>query len=111
MVENSARMGRYMLDGLEELKEKHSIIGDIRGLGLMCSVEIVKDRETKEHFPADADLPARLTQGFTDNGLILRGSNTTNIMPPLCVSSHDVDEIVSAVDTVIGQTAQALGVG
>ncbi len=111
LVENSARMGRYMLDGLEELKEKHSIIGDVRGLGLMCSVEIVKDRETKEHFPADADLPARLTQGFSDNGLILRGSNTTNIMPPLCVSAHDVDEIVSAVDTVIGQTARALGTG
>ena len=50
-----------------------------------------------------------MTQGFTDNGLILRGGNTTNIMPPLCVSSHDVDEIVSAVDLVIGQTAHALG--
>ena len=51
MVGNSARMGRYLLDGLEELKEKHSIIGDVRGLGLLCGLEIVKDRETKEYFP------------------------------------------------------------
>ena len=109
LVENSSRMGRYLLEGLEELKEKHSVIGDVRGLGLMCGVEIVKDRETKEYFPAEADLAARLTQAFSDNGLILRGGNVVNIMPPLCVSSQEVDEMVSAVDRVIGQAAHALG--
>ena len=109
MVENSARMGRYLLDGLEELKQKHSIIGDVRGLGLMCAVEFVKDRETKEYFPADAELGARLTQGFSENGVLLTGGNVVSIMPPLCVTSSEVDEIVSAVDRVIGQAAHALG--
>ena len=51
LVENSATMGTYLLDGLQELKEKHPIIGDVRGLGLMCGMELVKDRSTKETFP------------------------------------------------------------
>ena len=109
MVENSARMGRYLLGGLEELKLKHSVIGDVRGLGLMTAVEIVKDRKTKEYFPTEAELGTRLTQGFSDNGLILRGADVINIMPPLCITATEVDDLVSALDRVIGQAAHDLG--
>ena len=109
LVENSATMGKYLLDGLEELKEKHAIIGDVRGLGLMCGAEIVKDRETKEYFPTEADLGTRLTQGFSENGLILRGGDVMNIAPPLCVTAGEVDEIISGMDRVIGQVAHELG--
>ena len=111
LVENSARMGRYLMDGMEELKQKHAIIGDVRGLGLMCGMEIVKDRQTKEYFPAEADLGARMTQGFADNGVLLRGGDTMNIAPPLCVTSGEIDEIVSVLDRVIGETARGLGAG
>jgi 4-aminobutyrate aminotransferase-like enzyme len=110
MVENSARMGRYLLDGLEELKEKHQIIGDVRGLGLLCGLDIVKDRQTKQPFPAEAGLAARLTQGFSDNGVLLRGGDGMNIAPPLCVTSGEIDDIVSVFDKVIAQTAHDLGV-
>ncbi len=109
MVDNSARMGRYLLDGLEELKAKHTIIGDARGLGLLCALEIVRDRKTKEYFPAEADLRDRMTRAFSENGLILRGGDAINIAPPLCVTSSEIDEIVSVVDRVIGQTARDLG--
>ena len=95
MVENSARMGKYLLDGLEELKAKHSIIGNVRGLGLMCGMELVKDRETREHFPADSGLGPRLTQGFAEDGLFLRGGDLMNIMPPLCVTPGEIEQIVS----------------
>ena len=110
MVENSARQGRYLLDGLEELKQKHSIIGDVRGLGLMCGMEMVKDHQTKEYFPAEADLSGRLTAGFAAEGILLRGGDAMNIMPPLCVTSGEIDEIVTVMDRVIGQTALDLGV-
>ena len=109
LVDNSAKMGRYLLDGLEELKQKHTIIGDARGLGLFCGLEMVKDRQTKEYFPAEAELGAKLTQGFSSNGLILRGGDVMNIAPPLCVTSGEIDEIVSVLDRVIGQTARDLG--
>ena len=109
LVENAARMGSYLLDGLEELKQKHQIIGDVRGLGLFCGLEIVQDRQTKEYFPAEADLGHRLTQGFSQNGLILRGGDVMNIAPPLCVTAGEIDEIVSTLDRVIGQAARELG--
>ncbi len=110
LVENAAAMGRRMLDGLMELKQKHQIIGDARGLGLLCGLEIVRDRQTKEYFPAEVELGTRLTQGFSENGLILRGGDVINIAPPLCVTAGEVDEILSGLDRVIGQTARELGV-
>lgn len=106
---NAARMGRYLLDGLEELKQKHQIIGDVRGLGLLCGMEFVKDRQAKEYFPAEAELGSRLTQAFAENGLLLRGGDAMNIAPPLCVTSGEIDEILSGMDRVIGQIARELG--
>ena len=109
LADNAAVMGDRLLDGLNELKDKHKIIGDVRGLGLLCGVELVKDRATKEHFPAEADLAARLTQGFADNGILLRGGDTMNVAPPLCVTPGEVDEILTVMDRVIGQAAHELG--
>ena len=109
LVENSARMGRYLLDGLEELKQKHQVIGDVRGLGLMCGMEIVRDRQTKEYFPSEAELGPRLTQAFGENGVLLRGGDAMNIMPPLCITAGEVDDLVSVLDRVIGQAARDLG--
>jgi adenosylmethionine-8-amino-7-oxononanoate aminotransferase len=109
LVENSARMGRYLLEGLEELKRKHQVIGDARGLGLFCGLEIVKDRQSKAYFPAEAELGARLTQKFHEKGVLLRGGDVMNIMPPLCVTTSKIDQIVSVLDQVIGQTARELG--
>ena len=109
LVGNSARMGAYLLDGLKELQEKHQMIGDVRGLGLMCGMELVKDRETKETYPASADLGNRLTSGFQANGLHLRGSDNMNVMPPLCVTSSEIDEIISTMDKVFTEVGRDLG--
>ena len=108
LADNSAKMGRYLLDGLEELKEKHAIIGDVRGLGLFCGLEVVKDRQTKEYFPPEAELASRLTQAFSDQGVLLRGGDMMNIMPPLCVTSGEIDEIVAALDKGFDQVSQDL---
>ncbi|HAA95109.1 MAG TPA: aspartate aminotransferase family protein, partial [Dehalococcoidia bacterium] len=109
MVENSARMGSYLLDGLKEMKEKYQMIGDVRGLGLFCGIEIVADRETKEYFPAEADLANRLSQGFAENGLLLRGGDRMNLAPPLCITSSEVDDVIRILDKVFAQTSQDLG--
>ena len=110
MIENSAQMGSYLLDGLKEMKEKYQMIGDVRGLGLFCGVEIVADRKTKEFFPAEADLANRLTQGFADNGLILRGGDRMNVAPPLCITRGEVDDLVSIMDKVFAQVTKDLNV-
>ena len=109
LVGNAARMGSYLLDGLEELKEKHQIIGDARGLGLHTALEFVRDRQTKEYFPPEAELANRLTEGFHENGLMLKGSNTLSIAPPLCINAGEVDELVTALDRAIEGVARDLG--
>ena len=109
LVGNSARMGAYLLDGLKELQEKHQMIGDVRGLGLMCGLELVKDRETKETYPAEAGLGNRLTAGFQANGLHLRGSDNMNVAPPLCVTSSEIDEIITMMDKVFTEVAGTWG--
>ena len=110
MVANAAKQGAYLLDGLKELKDKYLMIGDVRGLGLFCGVEIVADRETKEYFPASADLGNRITQGFAENGLLLRGGDRMNVAPPLCITSSEVDELITIMDKVFDRVSKDLGV-
>ena len=108
LAENSAQMGTYLLDGLNELKEKHNMIGDARGLGLFCGLDIVKDRTTKEHFDPEAEVGSRLTQAFSNQGILLRGGDFMNIMPPLCVTSGEIDDIISAMDEGFSQVSRDL---
>ena len=110
MVANAAKQGAYLLDGLNELKDKYLMIGDVRGLGLFCGIELVADRETKEYFPASADLANRITQGFAENGLLLRGGDRMNVAPPLCITSSEVDELITIMDKVFDRVSKDLGV-
>jgi 4-aminobutyrate aminotransferase len=82
--------GSYLLEGLRSLQEKHRVIGDVRGLGLMVGVELVKDRGTKE--PAGAERDAVLNRAF-EAGLTLlpAGESVIRFCPPLTVGKEDVD--------------------
>jgi 4-aminobutyrate aminotransferase len=79
------------LDALEEIKTRHSSIGDVRGLGLMIGVEFVKDGETKEAYP---DLRDRIVDFAYERGLIALGCGRSaiRISPPLSVSRSEMDE-------------------
>ncbi len=97
--ENARDVGGYMQERLWELAEKWPVIGDVRGLGLMIGVELVRDRTTKE--PA-AELVLRLQDEAKRRGLIIgRGglhANTLRICPPLIVSRDDVDQAIQIID-------------
>ncbi len=100
--ENAAARGREMMAGLEALKEKHSIVGDVRGgEGLMNALELVSDRETKK--PLDA---ARIKTVFDTthaNGVMVRVSGPNLILsPPLVLTAEDVKDILSALDAGLG---------
>ena len=104
LVDNAARVGEYFKNQLMELKENHKIIGDVRGLGLLLSIELVSDRRTKMGFPKELKVAERLNQKFRENGLIFRvGSEILNIGPPLCITTSEVDEIVSVLDRSLGE--------
>src|SRR5258707_15611192 len=90
--ENCLKLGNYILAGLEKLKSKHKVIGDVRGKGLMIGVELVRDRATKE--PAKAEC-AQVIELCREMGLLLgKGGlhgNTIRFAPPMCISQADAD--------------------
>jgi 4-aminobutyrate aminotransferase len=95
-VANSARVGEFMLAGLKRLMDRHPLIGDVRGRGLMLGVEIVKDRTTKETAPELRD--AIINECFCRGVLVLgAGPSTIRISPPLMV---DEEQAQFAVDTL-----------
>lgn len=97
LQENSLKLGGYILAGLEKLKEKHSIIGDVRGKGLMLGIELVKDRGSKE--PAKAEC-AQVLENCRELGLLVgKGSlqgNTIRFAPPMCITQADADFMLVA---------------
>lgn len=96
---NSLTVGNVLLKGLRALQEKHSIIGDVRGAGLMTGVELVKDRQSKE--PASSET-AEIFEKCKDFGLLIgkggKSGNVLRIKPPMCCTTEDVDFIVNVLD-------------
>jgi taurine-pyruvate aminotransferase len=105
LIENAREMGDYLLEGLEGLKAKHELIGDVRGKGLFAGAELVADRKTKEPVP---EAVAQAVQGYcmADHAVIigvtnrsLHGfNNTIMLSPALIVTRDDIDEIIHAID-------------
>ena len=98
LQKNSLEIGAYLTAGFNKLAEKHSIIGEVRGKGLMLGVELVKDRCTKE--PASAEC-AEVFERCKDLGLLigkggLKG-NTLRIKPPMCIHKADANFMLETI--------------
>ena len=110
VVENSAEMGDYLYEQLQTLYE-HPIVGDVRGgMGLLAAVEIVQDRDTKERFPEEAQLSAKLTRIMERNGLLGRFGDVISIAPPLTITKDEVDFVVRQLDSVLEQAEAQLDI-
>ncbi|MGA2693369.1 MAG: aminotransferase class III-fold pyridoxal phosphate-dependent enzyme, partial [Opitutaceae bacterium] len=99
---NSLKVGAYLKAGFARLAAKHSLIGDIRGLGLMLGIELVKDRRSKE--PAK-DECAAVFEACRDLGLLIgKGGlwgNTLRIKPPMIFSTTDADFMLAVLDEAL----------
>ena len=106
--QNALTVGAYLKERLFELSDRHRAIGDIRGMGLMVGIELVRDRATKEPAP---DLLKAVQESCKRNGLIIgRGglyANAIRLCPPLIASRSDVD---SAIEILDGAFTEAVGV-
>ena len=95
LVENAAQVGAYLKSGLEKLMDRHTIIGEVRGQGMMIAVELVKDRKTKELLtPGEV---FNFILDMLDRGLLLSLDNV-RLFPPLNIDEAIADEIVQIVD-------------
>jgi alanine-glyoxylate transaminase/(R)-3-amino-2-methylpropionate-pyruvate transaminase len=96
---NSLKLGSYIHAGLNKLKAKHQIIGDVRGKGLMIGIEMVKDRVTKT--PASAEC-AMVLEKTRELGLLIgKGGlwgQTIRFAPPMCITQADADFLLAVLD-------------
>ncbi|TAM83993.1 MAG: aspartate aminotransferase family protein [Acidobacteria bacterium] len=107
LMDNAETTGKRFRQGLDGLKEKHASIGDVRGMGLMMGVELVKDHKTKE--PA-GDLATKVLERARANGLVIgKGGLYANVLrmsPPLNISVADVDQAVAILDKSLEEAAK-----
>ncbi len=110
LLENTTKMGEYLLEKLEGLKAKHEIVGDVRGKGLFCGAELVKDRDTREAVD-ESVASAVVSACMVNDGVIigmtnrsLKGfNNTLCLSPALICTKNDLDQIVESIDTALTQ--------
>ncbi|MEE8301306.1 MAG: aspartate aminotransferase family protein [Candidatus Tectomicrobia bacterium] len=106
LVENAAQQGDVLLAQLRELATRHPVIGDVRGLGLLCAVELVTDRKTQAPFPADGPEMLRLLDILAELGVLTRADTNLYLAPPLCIQREEIDRLVTLVDTALSRFAQ-----
>ncbi|PYV28807.1 MAG: aspartate aminotransferase family protein [Acidobacteria bacterium] len=106
LLENADSVGGYFRQKLDELKEKHTLIGDVRGMGLMQGLELVRDRKTKEPAPEATN---QFMERCRSNGLLIgKGGlygNVIRLSPPLNIRRSDVDEAVGLMDKSLSEVA------
>src|SRR6267378_3527990 len=99
LMDNADVVGRYFRNKLEELQEKHEVIGEVRGMGLMQGIELVRDRNTKEPAPVETN---QVMEECRRRGLLIgKGGlfgNVIRMSPPLNIAKSDVDEAFSILD-------------
>ena len=104
LQQNSLTVGAHLQAGLRKLQEKHSIIGEVRGKGLMIGAELVKDRSTKE--PAKAEC-AQVFETARELGLLIGkgglNGNVLRIKPPMCLTAADADFMLEVLDVALGK--------
>lgn len=102
--ENAWAVGGHLKSRLLELQDRHRLIGEIRGMGLMLGAELVRDRDTKE--PADTEAHDVVELART-RGLLIGTSgifgNTIRLTPPMCITRDDAEFIIACLDKVLSQ--------
>lgn len=102
LLANCAETGEYLRGKLDELMEKHALIGEVRGMGLMQALELVTDRETKE--PATKQMVRVMDEARKRGLLIGKGGlwgNVIRVSPPMNVGRGDVDEFARKLDEAL----------
>ena len=103
----AADKGEYLLKGLQAALGDHPHVGEVRGKGLMCGVEIVKDKSTKEEFAASENIGARINNETQQRGLFSRVRGDVYLLAPPIITTHNqldriVDILNDSVNAVLG---------
>ncbi|MEZ5320151.1 MAG: acetyl ornithine aminotransferase family protein [Vicinamibacterales bacterium] len=104
LVKNAEVVGAHLLEGLRALADRHPLIGDVRGKGLMIGVELVRDRVTKERATTERD---RVIQEMFTRGVLALGAgrNAVRFAPPLVLTTGQADEVIQVFDEALAAVA------
>jgi 4-aminobutyrate aminotransferase len=110
LMANAAAVGEHLIGGLRALQQKHPLIGDVRGLGLMIGVEVVRDRETRERATDERNA---LVQAMFRRGVLALGAgrNAVRLAPPLVLSIEQADAVLQVIDESLAEVCQRAGGG
>jgi 4-aminobutyrate aminotransferase-like enzyme len=105
LCENSERMGEYMRKRLVELMDEHPSIGDVRGIGLLIGVEIVKDRVRKTPDPVAANMicAEAFKRGIYTLNMGSYGGRAIRVAPPLIIDEGQADITINLLEESIGK--------
>lgn len=108
LMDNATRMGELLLTRLHELAERHPLIGDVRGKGLMIGIELVTDRVLKTPAAKDRDELVRLC---FERGLLILGcgENCIRLCPPLIITDTEADTAISLLDEALTELESQSG--
>jgi len=102
LQENADLMGKKLLGGLNELQDSFSQIGDVRGMGLFCGVDLVKDKETREE---DRNLCSYIKNRMRDHRILVGSEgpkdNILKIRPPLTIDEEGIDMILLCLQKIM----------
>ena len=101
LIRHAADAGEHLMSRLRELMDKHPIIGDVRGKGLMVGVELVRDRATKERAASERN---QAVQEMFKRGVLVLGAgrNAVRFAPPLVITKEQIDSVVGIFDQALG---------
>jgi 4-aminobutyrate aminotransferase len=106
LVKNAAAVGEHLFAGLRELQDKYDIVGDVRGIGLMIGIELVRDRQTKERAVEERNA---LVQAMFRRGVLVLGAgrNAVRLAPPLVLSREQADVLLRVLDEALADVTRA----
>ncbi|MFW6198446.1 MAG: aspartate aminotransferase family protein [Acidobacteriota bacterium] len=116
LVDHACDVGTYMHERLHELKSKYPMIGDVRGRGMLAGIEFVRNRETREPFPANWFVALETTEFARNHGLLvyprrslhgLKGDHVL-VAPPLIIDREGIDDLITRFDRTLNDLQSML---
>jgi L-2,4-diaminobutyrate transaminase len=111
LVSNAAETGAYFKQAMTDAIGDHPMVGEVRGEGLLCAVEVVADKDSRTFFAAEQKVGPQLAAAMLEQGVIARAMPQGDILgfaPPLCLTRDEADKIVAATQKAVHQVAGSL---
>ena len=109
LVAQAAEKGAYLLDRLHAELDGHQHVGNVRGKGMMCGVELVEDREARSWYPPEWGVGPKMTNALIDHGIFTRmRSEVICIAPPLTTDQSTLDDYVTGVRGAISADSASI---